>query len=270
MKTLWITLSAMAIANLLALAGFLMWLKSSDRLDRGRLEQVRQLISKPISTERAEKEADAKKLESDKQAAEEAAKASRPPLTASEALAARLEAGEIDRQRIEALRSAIRALQDPLKAEREALTAEKRKFQQEQAAFRAQVASHDALQADQQFKKTLGVLEALKPTEAKSLLMEILKGAEPSTAADKASAGSLMANTPTQAAPGAPGQASITVEGMQRAVDYLNAMQARARAKVMSELLKDDSKLASQLLERLRTYGQIAQAGGSTSNGGTP
>ena len=268
MKTLWITLSALAIANLLAVAGFLMWLKSSDRLDRGRLEQVRQIISKPIAIEKAEKEAEAKKVEAEKKSAEEAAKASRPPLTASEALAARLEAGEIDRQRIEALRSAIRALQDPLKAEREALTDEKRKLQQEQAAFKAQVASRDALLVDQQFKKTLGVLEALKPTEAKSLLMEILKGTEPSTAAEQASAGSLTANTPTQAAPGA--LASISSEGMERAVDYLNAMQARARAKVMSELLKDDSKLASQLLERLRTYGQIAQAGAATSNGGTP
>lgn len=270
MKTLWMTLSALAIANLLALAGFLMWLKSSDRLDRGRLEQVRQIISKPLAQEKAEKEAQSKKAEAEKKTAEETAKAARPPLTASEALAARLEAGEIDRQRIEALRSAIRALQDPLRAEREALTIEKRKLQQDQAAFQAQVASHDALVGDQQFKKTLGVLEALKPAEAKSLIMEILKGTEPAVAVERASVGALTANTPTQASPSAPGAASITTEGMKRSVDYLNAMQPRQRAKVMSELLKDDSKLASQLLERMRTYGQVAQAGGATSGGGTP
>ena len=114
------------------------------------------------SPEKKAEAAPAPAATAEKKTAEETAKAARPPLTASEALAARLEAGEIDRQRIEALRSAIRALQDPLRAEREALTIEKRKLQQDQAAFQAQVASHDALVGDQQFKKTLGVLEALK------------------------------------------------------------------------------------------------------------
>ena len=41
---------------------------------------------------------------------------------------------------------------------------------------------------------------------------------------------------------------------------YLNAMQERTRTKVLDEFIKSDPKVATDLLERLRTRGIAARA----------
>jgi len=76
-----------------------------------------------------------------------------------------------------------------------------------------------------QFKKALATLEGLKPDKAKAALQELINGKQ-----------------------------------VDQAVAYLNAMQERMRTKVIDEFITADPKVATDLLERLRTRGMIARA----------
>lgn len=256
MKKLWTILSVMAIANLLALVGFVAWLKSSDRLDMERARTIRTMFTKTIAQQKGEEETAAKEGKAKEREADEALRASRTPMTASEQLAARLEATEIDRQRIVGLRAEVESLQAQLAKEREALEQERTKLEAERAAFKAEIKQQEELHGSEQFKKTLSVVQSLKPGEAKTALMEMMDSRAPATGAAAPATG---ANAPTSTPP------SRSRAGMQRAVAVLNALDDRARGKIMSEFLKDDPKLAGELLEQLRTYGQVAQASGATS-----
>jgi hypothetical protein len=77
------------------------------------------------------------------------------------------------------------------------------------------------LASDQQFKKSLSVLEAMKPGQARIALREVMAGPD----------------------------------GKGMAVAYLNAMDEGVRAKVVQEFLKEEPKVAADLLEALRTSG---------------
>ncbi len=128
------------------------------------------------------------------------------------------------------------------------------------AAFQAIVAAANARAKDEQFKKTVSVIDSLKATDARQVLSEIMKGADATATAQRAagqSTGALQANTGAEAVPAPPPPTGPTPGGFARALDYLNAMQPRARTKVITEFAKDDPKLAGELLERLRTYGQV-------------
>jgi hypothetical protein len=50
---------------------------------------------------------------------------------------------------------------------------------------------------------------------------------------------------------------------MKRVTEYLNAMDERARGKIMAEFTKDDPALAAELLDALRRHGQFARADGA-------
>ena len=56
MRTLWTALSVLAVANALALAGFIGWLKATDRLDSARVAQVRTVFTKTLTQEKSEEE----------------------------------------------------------------------------------------------------------------------------------------------------------------------------------------------------------------------
>lgn len=267
MKTLWLALSVLAIANMLAFLAFVGWLKMTDRLDGGRMQSVRQLLSKTITDEKAEKDVEVQKEEAEKAAAAEAEKKGRPPLTAQEQLNERLQASEIDEQRMKAMRASIETLRAPLQAEREALAKERLALEKDKAAFGAIVAAANARAKDEQFKKTVAVIDSLKSTDAQQVLMEIMKGedAEASTrrAAERAAnASDLQANAGAEASAAAvaANPNGTTPGGMDRALEFLNAMQPRTRSKVITEFTKSDPKLAGELLERLRTYGQVPMA----------
>lgn len=223
MKTLLTAIGVIAVANLIALMGFAGWLAGTGRIDRARLEKVREMFSETVASQTARESAEAAKAESDQKAAEQAKKDARPPITASELLNARVEATEIDRQRAERLRREIADLQRSL-AEREAqINKRVATLEKDQAAFEKMRTQIAATEASAQFKKTLSTLEGLKPAEAKKTLKEVL-GADP-------------------------------VKGADQVVSYLNAMEDRARTKVVAEFIKEDPKLAADLLERLRMRG---------------
>lgn len=250
MNRVWTVIGVVALANLLAIGGFLGWLRASDRLNMERAKAVREMFVRTVAQDKAEAEKLVREGKEKEAASLAAAKATRLPLTASEQLAAKVEVTEIDRQRIVALRAEVESLQAQLAKEREALAAERAALEAERAAYRAEAKRNDELAGSEQFKRTLSVLQSLKPTEAKAALKEMM------------SAGASRAPNGTPAAPGR-GEPAPAGGGISTVVGYLNAMDDRQRGKVMSEFLKDDPRLAAELLERLRTLGLSAQASGA-------
>ena len=254
MKTFWTVLSVLAVANLIALGGFVGWLAKSDRLNMERVKAVREALVKPVELEKQEQAEKAKAAEADKLRAEAEAKASKPPLTAAEKLQARIEATELDRQRLERLKREVADLQQQLAAERARLEADKSEFAALQKQFDQTVANAAEVGTEEQFQKTLKVLVSQKPGQAVILLKQIL--IEPASTPDLSMApianGATFAPPPAEPAP--PSEAR-----MGTVVAYLDAMTDKQRSKIMDALTKTDPKLAADLLERLRTRGEFAR-----------
>ncbi|MBL9000322.1 MAG: hypothetical protein JNK25_04225 [Phycisphaerae bacterium] len=239
MKALWNATVAVAFANLLALSGFVIYLIATDRLDLDRARQVRLLLTVTITEQKAAEAEAASKAQADVKAAEEAAKAARPPLTAAEKLAARVEATELDRERASRLRREVESLQQRLAADARKLAEERAALETDKAAFTSAVREANARAGDEQFQKSLGILSGLKPGAAKAMLLQIIEG------------GGLAPPLITATTRASSNLATV--------IAYLDAMDERPRAKIMAEFAKDDPALATRLLESLRTSGQVAQ-----------
>ncbi len=267
MKTIWNVVAIMAVANLIALAGVFGWLKATDRLNSDRLRAIRTTFTTTIAQDAAslaQQKADAELAQKEQDAA---IKAARPPLTAAEKLAARVEATEQDRARMERLRREVEDLQKSLARERSNLDTQRERLTADQKAFDEQVNQVGEVARTEQFQKTLGILQSLKPAAAKSMLLEVMN-ASPTPAALAAQPADFQpvmgANTPASIEP-ARAAAPPSEDGRRIAVEYLNAMDDRARTKVMAEFVKDDPALAAQLLESLRKRGQFARTDARTS-----
>lgn len=231
MRTLWLIVSTLALAHVLAIGGVIGWLAWSDRLDRARIERVREVFAPTLAEERARAAEAAAAARAAEQAAAEAAKASGPLLTAAQRLSVREEEQEVDRQRLERLKREVSDLQAAMQREREIVEEERRLLVAERAEFEAMRARLEEIEGGEQFKKALRVLAGLKPDDAKAALMELVRRDDAGT-------------------------------GTEQVVSYLNALPDRTRTKVMAEFLADDPKLAADLLERLRTRGLVARAPG--------
>jgi hypothetical protein len=249
MKTFWNILSVISVANLVALSALTGWLVKSDRLDLDRVRRARVALVKTISEERSEVEAVKVKGEQDQKAAEAAKVAARPPLTAAERLAARVEATELDNQRAERLKREVLDMQRQLNEERDKLQKEKEQLASDRKAFDDMAAASTAAMTDTQFQKTLAVLESLKPAQALAMLKEMMTDA-PAPGAEATSAPAPLGSGAVAAPPS---------KNMSRAVGYLDAMDEKRRSAIMKELAKADPKLAAELLERIRKRAEFAR-----------
>lgn len=256
MKTLWNAICVIALANLLAVVGLVGWLRTSDRINMDRARELRVMLTKTIGQQRSEEEQAKTTAEAEVKRKEADAKAKRVPLTASEQLAARLEATELDEQRLKGMRSEVDALQRTLREAQEKVKAERSSLDADRTAFEAAKKALAETTKSEQFQKTLAVLQAVKPTEARAILGEILIGtsAPASPTGTDANAGTLAANAAPMTNP--------SNKGREQVIAYLDAMEAKSRTKVLTEFLKSDPKLAAGLLEDLRQRGQVASAAG--------
>ncbi len=220
MRTVWIILSTLAIANLLALAGLAGWLVATDRLDRDRLESIRELLATTITEESAQIEQ--ANAEADELAARDAAlaKARRLPLTSEQALALaesfdQLSTREIDRldRQAQDLRRTLAQEQADLDQRREEFAAEVRAFDERRDAILE-------LEGSEQFNKAVKLYQSLKAPVAKDIFQTLLMEGE-----------------------------------LEQVVAYLDAMSARPASKIIAEFEKEDPAVAAELLENLRTRG---------------
>lgn len=221
MKSALVALCVLAVANILAVLGFVGWLKATDRLSPARIELVRQIFAPTLKQEKAKQDEAEAKAAAEKKEAAQAARLARPAVTSEMELAARLETTEMDRQRQQRLRDEIGQLQKAIGAKLDELDRLKAQVAQARQEFEEMTRKTRELATDQQFKKSLGVLETMKPSQAKTALQEVMGGEE----------------------------------GKERAVAYLNAMDEGVRSKILQEFIKDEPKVAAELLEALRTRG---------------
>lgn len=221
MRGVWTVLSAVCFLNLMALLAAVGWLANSGRLDQRRLVEVRELLLETTAQrdERERSAADEAERQEVQQRAEEVAQ--NPPMGAEERLAVRLMRSQADEERLRRLRREVEDLQASISRQRRLLDQERAKLQVDEAAFRDQRARIVELEGDDQFRKALVVFETLKAAEAKEAMDALLASGK-----------------------------------RDEVVAYLNAMEDRARSKVIAEFIKAaDAPLAAQLLEDLRVRG---------------
>lgn len=221
MRSLWNVVSFLAIANLLALAFFGTWLWQSDRLSVQRVRQVRELFAQTTAHQRAEDEKRKAEDDAAKQAQLEAKRAANPPSDS----AAQLREISLISQEHEQVR---RRLQDEramllaqLQAESARIDAQKVELQQQREQWENAVSADRKRKNDEQFLQTVKQLEQLPPKQGKQMIIELIEGDQLATA-----------------------------------VAYLDSMNARSAGKILKEFKSEpEIKLATKLLERLRTFG---------------
>jgi hypothetical protein len=219
-KSAWLVVSTIAVANLLAVFGFVGWLFMSDRMDMDRLEEIRAMVSPTI----AEEEAAARLAEAEADAAnsrlEESGELGALPISASDRLNILREMDEVSRQRFERMERETRDLQRQLRAELDAIAAERSAFEEMRDAFETKRAEIAALEESEQFQRALRLYESSKADVAANMF-----------------------------------EALIAQGNEMHVVSYLNAMKPLTAKKVIEEFEGRDPALAARLLEGVRTYG---------------
>ncbi len=241
MKRLLTAFSALAIINLLGILGAIGWLAATQRLSMERIDAVRDILHETLPMEMA-------RLEAEQKAAEDAAIPTEeplpetPPLGAEELVSLQLEQNRADEflmQRRERENTTL-AMTTTLELRR--LDKERKQFEAERDRFKRQQEDIVSFRGDTQFQKALSVLIAVKPGDAKTMLQEIIDGRS-----------------------GAMGMGDAQgMTGLDRSVAYLDSMDERVRGKIIAEFVKGSPTLAADLLERLRTFGLLADASGET------
>lgn len=220
MRAAWHVITVMALANLIGIGGLVWWLHFSGRLNAERVQAIRVMLAEPIARQAARERAESDQARAEAERQAELVLMSGPPVTASEALSLRLEASEIDLERVERLKREVRNLTETLARERRLLDADRLALEKERAAFDAMRERLARIEGDEQFVKSVGVLENLRPAEARRALLELID------------------------------------RDREQVVSYLNAMKARQRTKILDEFIKGgQADLAAELLEAIRLRG---------------
>ncbi len=220
MKSIGLVVAVVAVANLLALAGFVAWLKASDRIDSDRVRRIREILSVTVGEEVAAKDAADVQAKAQAKAESEAARLVVPPETAAEKIAASTDADDAQLLAVVRRRRELDDVMRAIERQRADLDARSAAVKADRAAFDAERKKIEQVTSDAQFKKALATLEAQKPADARNVLEALIsegKGAQ--------------------------------------AVSYLSAMEERVRSKVLAEFAKADGRVAADLLEQLRTHG---------------
>lgn len=225
MRSVWLIISTLAIANLLGLAGFVGWLHSSDRINTDRLRKIREMLSVTIADEQKALDEAKKKDEEDAKAREAAKRMEGAPESAAEKIERVKNEDDVRQQTAVRLRREIDDLRRQLLVERQRLEDDRTALEAKQKAFEQSTAEAVKNATDEQFKQALGTLESQKAKDAQQVLKSLLDAKQ---------------------------EAQV--------VAYLAAMQERPRGRIMTEFIKEDPKLAATLLERLRARGLASLA----------
>ena len=228
MKTLWNILAVVAVLNILAFAGGLLWLKSSDRLSKERVAAVRERFIKTVAQEQTDKQtADlaGKQKEADVAAAE---KMAIPLTTAAEKITDQQLRGDQQSQMLLRQQQIVENMQASVMLQLAKLEEREKKLEEDKRAFAAERRKIAETEGDKQFQVALSTLEGQKAKDAKQVLRALLD--------QKLS---------------------------DQVVAYLARMEEGKRSKVMAEFVKDDPGMAAELLERLRTRGIVVPPPGS-------
>ena len=235
MKTIWNILSFLAVVHLLALAMFVAWLWHSDRLDGDRVQQVREMFSMTIPNARIAVKQAQVRTEAELEQRRDQAFGEDPPFSSAATI-------EIGSQVTRHTDQEIRRLEDSKKRQLAQLAEAQRVSEEREAESKARVeawekavAADKKRQEDEQFAKAVRLLESQQPKQSKMIIVEL-----------------------------------VGTGKMDQAVAYINAMDDRKRAKLLGAFKTPvEQKLATELLEQLRTFGQPADGPDDASNANT-
>ena len=235
MKTVWNILSFLAVVHLLALAMFVAWLWHSDRLDGDRVQQVREMFSMTIPNARIAVKQAQVRTEAELEQRRDQAFGEDPPFSSAAAI-------EIGSQVTRHTDQEIRRLEDSKKRQLAQLAEAQRVSEEREAESKARVeawekavAADKKRQEDEQFAKAVKLLESQQPKQGKMIIVEL-----------------------------------VGTGKMDQAVAYINAMDDRKRGKLLGAFKTPvEQKLATELLEQLRTFGQPADGPDDASNADT-
>lgn len=167
-KTLWPALSIAAIANLLAILGFVAYLGLSDRLNRERLDRIRDILAVSISQEREQAEAEQAAAE---QAAREAKRAAETDIANAGAESRSEQFRTIEQAQQEILlraRRDVEAIEQLIALRLAEVERREAELAAREAAVESAIERDAALAKDQQFRKTVTLLSGLKPDALKA------------------------------------------------------------------------------------------------------
>lgn len=222
MRTIWNALSVMAVANLVAIMGIVGWLVAGGRVDRERVMRVRETFVETVAQEKeriAQDEAASAAAEA--AAAEEQRKKEGAPVPFVDAMDMRIQRNADEEQRLERLRKEITQMQQAIAREQRKIDADLLLLEERETAFAALRERIKETEGNKQFRKSLSVLEAMDAADAMGALGEILRTGD-----------------------------------TEQVVAYLNSMQDRKRAAVMTEFIASgQAGVAADLLERIRKRG---------------
>lgn len=226
MKTAWSAVSFLAVVHLLALLMLIGWLWQTDRLDGRRLEDLRAMFSRTVIEDRTAAEAAARDAEMLSQLAEEEAMRRDPSRSSAEVIQVVSQTKEEAKQSLRRLQDTREELLAQIADATAKLEAQRAALTADQQNWRQAAETDRQRQAREQLAKSVKLLESLPPKQAKRKIVELIDGGN-----------------------------------MPQAVAYLNQMNQRAAGKVLAEFKTDqENKLATELLEQLRTYGLGAGA----------
>ena len=225
MKSVWMILSTLAIANMVALALFLGWLASTNRLSGDRVDSVRKMFVETIAAAETRVAGEVKELEQQAVLAELERKKGFPPLTADQRLELIREYADLISQRTERTRRETQDLINTLLAQQGRLQQDRLKLDEEREQF-AQMRERIAeLEGSEQFQKALKVYQTLKPEVASALLLEL-----------------------------------VAMNELDQVTAYLDAMSPRTASRIITEFEKTSPELAADMVERMRVHGVTARA----------
>lgn len=221
MKSMWNAVSFLAVVNLIALVIVGLWLWKSHRLDGARLADIRELLKVPVHQAKDAHQQSLLEAERQRLAEAEQMRKDRPPMdSASQIQRTAMVAMQEDQAR-RRLADEKRTLLDELALATADVNEEKAQFERERLAWESSVRTDRTQKADEQFMQTVKQYEQVPAKQGKRMIMEL-----------------------------------VTAGKMEQAVSYLDAMSPRAASKIFKEFKTDEEiKLATELLEKLRTFG---------------
>jgi hypothetical protein len=227
MKSLWNVVSFLAVVNLLAFVMLIVWLWQSDRLSHARVQQLREMLSLTITEEKSKLDEAMQKAQADAATALNQQIQANPSVESVEQLRQitliRYEQ-EQARRRLEDERN---VLLTALATESSRLEEQRSELEQQKAAWENAVRQERQRKNDEQFLQTVRQFEQLPPKQGKQMIMEL-----------------------------------IDTKQRETVVAYLDAMSPRACAKILKEFKTEpEIKLATELLEQLRTFGLESSGG---------
>jgi hypothetical protein len=172
MRTLWSVFSFLAVVHLLALLMAVGWLWHSQRLDSGRLNQIRDILSITVPEGKAAAAKETQALAEQKQREVDEALRQQPGLDSAGQLAALSVVRRQEEQTRRRLEDEKRMLLQQLAAAEAALAAKARELDAQRTAWDQAIAVDRTRKIDEQFLQTVRQYEQAAPKQAKQMLMD--------------------------------------------------------------------------------------------------